>query len=129
MDCRLLFLSIKLLRKRVFCFKTARVRFLGQTTNIIHKLKFDKNVNRPRLRNANNRSNHQRCSMKKAVLRNFTKTSGKHLCQGLLFNKVAGLRLSTLLKKRLWHRSFSVKFAKLVRTTFLQNTSGRLRLY
>ena len=29
---------------------------------------------------------------KKGVLRNFTKFTGKHLCQSLLFNKVAGLR-------------------------------------
>ena len=34
------------------------------------------------------RSNHQRCSMKKTVLRNFTKFTGKHLCQCLFFNKV-----------------------------------------
>ena len=37
--------------------------------------------------------------MKKAVLRNFGKLTGKHLCQGLFFNKVAGLRPATLLKK------------------------------
>ena len=30
--------------------------------------------------------------MKKGVLRNFTKFTGKHLRQSLLFNKVAGLR-------------------------------------
>ena len=29
----------------------------------------------------------------KGVLRNFTKFTGKHLCQSLFFNKVAGLRL------------------------------------
>ena len=39
----------------------------------------------------------------KGVLRNFAKFTGKHLCQSLFFNKVAGLRLATLLKKRLWH--------------------------
>ena len=36
--------------------------------------------------------------------------------------------LATLLKKRLWHRCFSVNFAKFLRTPFLQNTSGRLLL-
>ena len=36
----------------------------------------------------------------------------KHLCQGLLFNKVASSRPATLLKKRLWHSYFSVNFAK-----------------
>ena len=37
--------------------------------------------------------------MEKCVLRNFTKFTGKHLCQSLSFNKVAGLRPATLLKK------------------------------
>ena len=32
-----------------------------------------------------NRSNHQRCSVRKGVLRNFTKFAGKHLCQSLFF--------------------------------------------
>ena len=31
--------------------------------------------------------------MKKSVLRNFTKFTGKHLCQSIFFDKVAGLRL------------------------------------
>ena len=74
------------------------------------------------------RSNHQKCSMKKGVLRNFTKFTGKHLCQSLFFNNVAGLRPATLLKKRLWHRCFPVNFAKFLRTPFLQNTYGRLLL-
>ena len=39
------------------------------------------------------RSSHQRCSMKKDVLRNFAKFTGKHLCQSLFFNKVTGLLL------------------------------------
>ena len=30
--------------------------------------------------------------MKKGVLRNFAKFAGKHLCQSLFFNKVAGLK-------------------------------------
>ena len=33
-----------------------------------------------------------------------------------------------MLKKRLWHRCFPVNFAKFLRTSFLQNTSGRLLL-
>ena len=33
---------------------------------------------------------HRRCSVRKDVLRNFTKFAGKHLCQILLFNKVSG---------------------------------------
>ena len=53
------------------------------------------------------------------VLRNFAKFTGNHMC----------LRSATLLKKRLWHSCFPVNFAKLLRITFLQNTSGRLLLF
>ena len=69
-----------------------------------------------------------RGSVRKGVLRNFGKFTGKHLCQSLFFNKVVGLRPATLLKKRLWHRCFPVNFAKSLRTPFLQNMSGQLLL-
>ena len=75
-----------------------------------------------------NRRSHRRCSVKKGVVRNFAKSTGKHLCQGLFFNKVTDLRPATLLKKRLWHKCFPVNFAKFPRAPFLQNTSGRLLL-
>ena len=38
---------------------------------------------------------------KKGVLKSFAKSTGKQLCQSPFFNKVAGLRPVTLLKKRL----------------------------
>ena len=44
------------------------------------------------------RSSHQKCSVRKGVLRNFTKFIRKHMCQSLYFNKVAGLSPATLLK-------------------------------
>ena len=65
------------------------------------------------------RSSRQEVFYKKDVLKNFAKFREKHLCQSLFFNKVAGLRSATLLKKRLWHRCFPVKFAKFLRTPFL----------
>ena len=35
----------------------------------------------------------RRCSvLKKGIPKNFTKFTGKHLCQNLFFNQVAGLR-------------------------------------
>ena len=74
------------------------------------------------------RSSHQRCSVTKVVLRNFTKFTGKHLYQRLFFNKVAGLSPASLLKKKLWHRCFPVNFAKFLRTGFLSNTSRRVLL-
>ena len=51
---------------------------------------------------------------RKGVLRNFAKFTEKHLCQSLFFNKVAGLRPTTLLKRRLQHN-----FPKFLRTFFL----------
>ena len=62
--------------------------------------------------------------MKKGVLKNFAKFTGKHLRQSLFFNKVAGPMPASLLQKRLWHRCFPVNFAKFLRTPFLKNTSG-----
>ena len=40
----------------------------------------------------NYRNNHPQVFCRKGVLRNFAKFKGKHLCQGLFLNKVAGLR-------------------------------------
>ena len=45
------------------------------------------------------RSSHQRRSVRKGVLRDFAKFTGKHLCQSLFFNKVECP--ATLSKKRL----------------------------
>ena len=51
--------------------------------------------------NVSYRSSRPEVFCKKGVLRNFTKFTGKRLCQSLFFNKVAGLWAATLLKKRL----------------------------
>ena len=48
----------------------------------------------------------------KVVLKSFAKFTGKHLRGILVFNKVAGLRSATLLKKRLSHSCFPVKLVK-----------------
>ena len=62
--------------------------------------------------------------MKKGVLSNFAKFTGKHLYQNLFFNKAAGL-----FKKRVWHRCLPVNLAKFLRTLFFtEKTSGRLLL-
>ena len=59
------------------------------------------------------RCSHRRCSVKKVVLRKLVK-----------FRKNSCLRPATLLKKSLRYRCFSLNFAKFLRTSFLQNTSG-----
>ena len=46
---------------------------------------------------------------KKGVLKNFSKFTGKHLCQSLFFNKVSKV-------KRDWRRCFPLNFEKFLRT-------------
>ena len=58
------------------------------------------------------------CSVNNGVIKHFTKFTEKQLCQSFFFNKVASLCPATLLKKRLWHRFFSVSFAKFSRKPF-----------
>ena len=64
----------------------------------------------------------------KGVLRNFSKFTGKHLCQVVFFNKVAGPECAMLLKKRLWHSYFPVNFAKFLRASFLTKSLWLLLL-
>ena len=73
------------------------------------------------------RSSHRRCPVRKGILRNSAKFTGKHLCQGPFFDKVAP-QPATLLKERPWHMFFHVNFVKFLRTPSLQNTSERLLL-
>ena len=74
------------------------------------------------------KSSHRRCSVRKGVLRNFAKLTGKHVCQSLFFSSFRPEACS-FIKKGLWHRCFPVNFVKFLRTPFLQNTSGRLLLH
>ena len=50
------------------------------------------------------------------LLQNFSNFTGKHLCRGLFFSKVAILKACNFVNKRLQHRCFPVKFAKNLRT-------------
>ena len=60
---------------------------------------------------------------KKAVLRNFAKFTGKHLCQGPLFNKVAGLRPATLLiNDETLAQVFSCEFCEMFKNTMFTET-------
>ena len=70
-------------------------------------------VNKDTLKNMilvteNTRNSHLEVFYKKSVLGNFTKFTGKQLCQRLFFNKVAGLRPPC----------FLVDFVKFPRTPF-----------
>ena len=62
------------------------------------------------------RSSHRRCSVKKCILEKvFAKFNGKHLCQRLYFNKVAGLKA---VKQRL-AQVFSCEFIEISKNTFI----------
>ena len=65
-----------------------------------------------------NRSSHLRYSVKKVFLEISQNSQTNQLCLSLFFNKVAGLRPATLLKKRHGHRCFPVNFVKFIRTPF-----------
>ena len=54
----------------------------------------------------------QRCSVKKAILKNLAKLTGKPLCRSLFFNNVAA-------EKETLAQVFSCEFAKFLRTPFL----------
>ena len=82
------------------------------------RLIFEKTTSYPNFNHGHvkHRSSRLEVFCRKGVLRNFAKFTGKHLCQILFFNKVAGFRPSTLSKKRLWHWCFPANFAKFLRT-------------
>ena len=68
------------------------------------------------------RSSRPELFCKKDVLRNFTKFAGKHLCQRLFFNKVAGLRHRSLAQ------AFSCEFCEISKNTFYKKHSWWLLL-
>ena len=59
----------------------------------------------------------QRCFVKRGVLRNFTKFTGKHLCQSLFFNKVAG-QACNFIKKETLAQVLSCEFREISKNTF-----------
>ena len=70
------------------------------------------------MKRVSGRSSHRRCSVKKSVLRNFAKFTGKHLCQCLFFNKK---EKCLFFNKKETLTYFPVQ-------NFMQNTSCRLLL-
>ena len=73
-------------------FLISNSSFLTVTSSSFFSRKYE-NVSEPR-------SSHRRCSLRKGIVWNFAKFTRKHLCQSLFFDKVAGLRPATLLKKK-----------------------------
>ena len=67
------------------------------------------------------RSIQQRCCVKKGDFKNFANFHWKTPVLESVFNKVAVLRASNFIKKRLTYRCFPVKFAKFLRTNILKS--------
>ena len=70
-------------------------------------------------RPVNVRSSHQRWSIKRVFLEILQNWHENNCANVPFFNKVAGLRPTTLLIKRLWQRCFPENLAKFLRTPFL----------
>ena len=70
------------------------------------------------------RSSRPEVFCKKGVLRNFAKLTGKHLCQELFFNKVAGLRPDAckFIKKEALAQVFSCEIFKISKNNFFHRT-------
>ena len=65
---------------------------------------------------------------KKAVLKNFSILTGRHLCWSLFFNQFVVLQVCNFIKKRFQHRCFSVNIAKFLKTHILKKICERLLL-
>ena len=65
------------------------------------------------------KNSQQRCSVKEGVLRNFAKLPGKHLCQRLIFNKVAAqAKVFNFIKKESLAQVFSCEFCEISKNAF-----------
>ena len=80
------------------CFEKINLRGTSYCTTILHSEIFIKIISY-NLMFTKFRRNHRRCSIKKGVLKTFAKFTEKHLCHNLVFNKVAGLRPGTFVKR------------------------------
>ena len=70
-------------------FKKQKEMLLAIASKLLHQI-LDKLVD-DSTTNSTTEAVARRCSVKEGVLRNFAKFTGKHLFQGLFFNKVVGL--------------------------------------
>ena len=67
------------------------------------------------------RSSHPEVFFKKGVFRNFTKLTGKHLCQSLFFNKVVGLACNFITTETLG-QVFSCELCEISKNTYSNRT-------
>ena len=68
-----------------------------------------------------NRSSRPEVFCERGVLKNFAKCTGKHLCQSLFLNKVAG-DACNVIKKETLAQVFSWEFCEISENTFFYRT-------
>ena len=68
------------------------------------------------LKDLTDRNSHRKCSVKKGVLRNFAKFTGKHLCQSLSYS------LCNFIKKETLAQVFSCEFCEIFKNNFFKRT-------
>ena len=99
--------------------------FFRISYSLFHKMKMDlgtSDITRtavgfpPRL-TVSSRSSWPEVFCRKVVLRNFSKFTGKHMCQRLFFNKVVGLACN-FIKKETLVQVFSCEFWEISKNTF-----------
>ena len=97
-------------------FKFTRLFSEAMVKEVLKGLSENSNINK-RVLSYICRSSRPKVFRKKGVLRNFTKFTGKLLCQSLFFNK--------LIKKETLAQVFFCEFCEISKNTFfLQNTSA-----
>ena len=75
------------------------------------------------------RRNHRMCSIKKAILKHFVIYTGKHMCRGLYFTKVAAYQACGFIKRILQHRYVLAYIRKFMRRPILKNICERLHCW
>ena len=119
--------------KAVIAVKSVHQEMLHQEMLGFYKI-YSLKVNSNKINYSKNRENLTKEAatggvlIRKCVLIDFAKFRRKHLRQSLFFKKITCLRPAVLLKKRLWHRCFPVKFAKFLRTPILNKITEQLLL-
>ena len=95
--------------------------------NVQERSKKKKNIELVHVVISRNRSSHWWCSLRKSVLRNKIKFTGKHLCQSLFFNKVAGS--CNVIKNEALAQVFSCEFCEISKNKFFTERKSYLSFW
>ena len=108
----------------LFWYSFVKLSFVN---NLYSRWKNDMGTNLRVLDTNMYRSSRSQIFLKTGALKSFANLKGKHLHWSLFLIKVAGLKSSNFIKKRLQHRCFSVKFTNFSEHLF--TSGGWLYLY